>query len=46
MMVRRDGTHLTPGTEAGWFCRQKFLSGCWETLSEKRQGEEKTGLGK
>lgn len=26
IMGSRNEKHLTPGTEAGWFCRQNFLS--------------------
>lgn len=46
IMGSRNEKHLTPGTEAGWFCRQNFLSEGQGTLSEKCQGEEKTGLQK
>ena len=42
----RNEKHLIPGTEAGWICRQKILSDGQGMLSEKCQGEEKTGLQK
>ena len=46
IMVRSDEKLLIPATEAGWFCRQIFVSDGWGTLSEKCHGGKRLDLEK